>query len=315
MREHERIAVQTDAYGMRLLDFLERRWPEVHRAYFRRLVLAEMVKVNRIIGTPYTVLRRGDVIDITRPEGDVPPRPGPKTEVAPVVRVVESNATICVIDKPAGLDVDQVLQALGDASLADARPVLRVDAEASGLVVLARSAAAARALAVDFAEGRIELAWLALVDGRVDRDTLTLDMALGPDRRHPGRVRVYERDAKRSRPARTEVAAVEVFDRHSLLRVVPRTDRGHQLRVHLAAAHLPVVGDTTYGRGASLMISSFKRKYRPRVGVPERPILERLCLHAHELRYVGEAGERSWSSPLPKEIDAALQRLRRYADR
>lgn len=314
--EHERIPVQRDSYGMRLLDFLERRWPDVHRAYFRRLVLAQMVKVNRIIGTPYTTLRQGDVVDITRPEGEPPPRPRARSAPAPEPRLVHREAGWAVADKPAGATADDVVRALGHEVPASSKPVLRIDAEASGLVLLACEPGAAKALAESFTEGRIACTWTALVDGRVDRDELVIEKALGPDKRHPGRVRTYERDAKRSRPARTEVATVEVFRRHSLLRVVPRTDRGHQVRVHLASVHHPVVGDVVYGNGPTLLVSSFKRNYRPRVGLQERPILARLCLHAAALRLQdGDGKEHQWSSTLPREIEAALVRLRRYADR
>jgi len=315
LREHERIAVQTDAYGMRLLDFLERRWPAVHRAYFRRLVLAELVKVNRIIGTPYTRLRQGDVVDITRPAGEPPPRPSPKAEAPARARLLHRGEGFAVVDVPAGVAVAAVQADLEGVVPAAARPVLRADVEASGVVLLADDAGAARALSAEFEAGRLTLAWLALVEGRVDRDRLTIDRPLGPDRRHPGRVRACEAGAKRSRPARTEVVTVEVFARHSLLRVVPLTDRGHQVRAHLASIHHPVVGDKSYGDGAPLLLSSFKRKYRPQVGVQERPLLARLALHAASLRRQSDAGEQEWTSPLPKDFAAALLRLRRYADR
>lgn len=306
--------MHTDAYGMRLLDFLERRWPDVHRAYFRRLVLAEMVKVNRIIGTPYTTLRRGDVIDIARPPGEPPPRPRAQVAAPPVARLVHQDDHLVVVDKPAGMSVDAAIEALGEAVPEGLRATLRMDADASGLVLLARDVETAKQLAADFEAGLLEVEWLALVDGRVDQDTMVIDKALGPDRRHQGRVRVYERDAKRSRPARTELVTVEVFARHTSVRVVPRTDRGHQVRAHLASIHHPIVGDAQYGGGSELFVSAFKRKFRPRVGMQEQPILSRLCLHAAALCWRGEAGARQWSSATPKDIGAALTRLRRYAD-
>jgi RluA family pseudouridine synthase len=311
----ERIPVKSDAYGMRLLDFLERRWPDVHRAYFRRLVLAEMVKVNRIIGTPYTTLRQGDIIDITRPQGTPPPKPKARLEAAPEPRVVHSDDDIVVIDKPSQVTLEAALTTLASAVPAAAKPVLRIDAEASGLAVLAPTAAAHQALTEAFARGDLEVHWQALVEQRVQHDTLVLDKALGPDRNHPGRVRVYAPDAKKARPAQTLVRVLEAFDRHTLLDAVPRTDRGHQLRVHLAATHHPVVGDAIYGSGPALLVSHFKRRYRPRVGVQERPIVARLCLHASRLLWRRDACDTlEVTSPLPKAITAALVRLRRYAE-
>jgi hypothetical protein len=74
LSELQRIPVDADDYGMMLLDYLERLWPDVHRAYFRRQVLAGLVRVNRIVGTPYTRLRNGDFIDMPKVEGRLPPR-------------------------------------------------------------------------------------------------------------------------------------------------------------------------------------------------------------------------------------------------
>ena len=129
--ENERIPVKPHAYGMRLLDFLEQRWPDVHRAYFRRLVLAEMVKVNRIIGTPYTTLRHGDVIDITRPPGEPPPRPK--------ARLLHSDEEFVVLDKAAGQSVEDALSALGADELRDAKPVLRASKTSPEASASARS--------------------------------------------------------------------------------------------------------------------------------------------------------------------------------
>jgi 23S rRNA-/tRNA-specific pseudouridylate synthase len=312
--ERERIPVKSHAYGMRLLDFLEHRWPNVHRAYFRRLVLAEMVRVNRIIGTPYTTLRQGDVIDITRPPGEPPPRPRARAEVGAAARLVHAGEQVVLVDKPAGQGVEDAIAALGSSVPAGCKPVLRADVDACGLVVLAPTAAAHRTLTDAFASGRLSLEWWALVEGRITRADLRIDKALGPDRSRPGCVRAYARDAKRARPARTDVVVVETFGKHTLVRATPRTDRGHQLRVHLAAVHHAIVGDAQYGASAALLVSDCKRRYKPRVGVAERPIVQRLCLHAQRFSWQTEAGELAFESPLPKDLATALARLRRYSE-
>ncbi len=306
---------------MRLLDFLERRWPDVHRAYFRRLVLAEMVKVNCFVGTPYTTLRYGDVIDITRPPGQPPPKPKSRAEEESKPRIVHTEADAVVVDKPAGMTVDAALQALRRdrpdlSGLPEAsKPVLRMEADASGLMLLALTPAAHETLSEAFECGKLHIEWNALVDSPVRSDHMTIDKWLGPDRNRPGHVRVYEAEAKKGRPAHTVVTVEEVFDHHTLVRAIPLTDRGHQLRVHLAAAHHPIIGDASYGAGPSLLVSSFKRKYRPRVGVRERPIVQRLCLHATRLVWQRQdQNELTIESPLPKAMRSALVRLRRYAE-
>ncbi|HLU38798.1 MAG TPA: RNA pseudouridine synthase, partial [Planctomycetota bacterium] len=269
-------------------------------------------KVNRIIGTPYTTLRRGDVIDITRPPGTPPPRPRPRNTAPPVPRVVHEDADLLVVDKPAGTGLDEVLAALGGAQ---GKPVLRVEAQASGLAVLARHPAALRAATEAFAAGRLTLTWVALVEGKVARATQAIEKALGPDRERPGFVRPYAAGHKRARAARTELEVVETFARHTLVHAVPRTDRGHQLRAHLAALHHPLVGDPDYGGAAALFVSELKRHYKPRVGVQERPLLQRLFLHASRLVLQRDDGALAVEAPLPAELAAALARVRRFSAR
>jgi 23S rRNA pseudouridine1911/1915/1917 synthase len=197
--------------------------------------------------------------------------------------------------------------------LASWKEGLRSDAAASGLVVMVPTVAAAVAFAKEVAAGRATITWAALVQGRVDRESELIDKPLGPDRRKPGMVRVYEEDKKRARPAQTQVDIVERFVRHTLVHAIPRTDRGHQLRAHLAATHHPVVGDEDYGGKATLKISAIKRDYKVKVGMRERPMLERLCLHATRVSIERPTGPLVFDSPLPYEIEKALVRLRRYA--
>jgi 23S rRNA pseudouridine955/2504/2580 synthase/23S rRNA pseudouridine1911/1915/1917 synthase len=201
------------------------------------------------------------------------------------------------------------------SDFAQCRPVLRVDAESSGLTVLARDRAAHARLVHSFTSGSLAVTWAALVEGRITRAGFTIDKPLGADRGRPGFVRTYAGGAKRARPAQTEVRVVETFDRHTLIDAVPRTDRGHQLRAHLAAAHHPIVGDAGYGASAKLRVSDLKRRYKARVGVEERPIVQRLCAHARRLAWQHASGELVLESPLPKDFAGAVVRLRRFARR
>lgn len=310
LSETQRIPVEADDFGMMLLDYLERRWPDVHRAYFRRLVLAGLVRVNRIVGTQYTRLRDGDFIDMPKVEGALPPRkPGPVRK-QPVVELRHRDDALAVFDKPAGVKVHDAAEQLGLSGWTEG---LRSDEAASGLVVMVPSAAAAVAFAKEVAAGKASITWAALVQGNYDADMKVIDRPLGPDRRRPGMVRVYDGEQKRARPAVTEVEVVERFVRHTLLHCTPRTDRGHQLRAHLAATHHPVVGDEAYGGKPALKISAIKRDYKVRVGLPERPMLARLSLHAVRVRVARDGGDLEFSSPLPYDIEKALVRLRRYA--
>jgi 23S rRNA pseudouridine955/2504/2580 synthase/23S rRNA pseudouridine1911/1915/1917 synthase len=98
------------------------------------------------------------------------------------------------------------------------------------------------------------------------------------------------------------------------------TGKTHQIRVHLMSIGLPLAIDPLYnaprGPGAppGLMLSAFKRGYRAAGGGPERPLIDRLTLHAEKLRFTDVAGQSvEVTAPLPKDLRAALNMLRKYA--
>jgi len=101
-----------------------------------------------------------------------------------------------------------------------------------------------------------------------------------------------------------------------LLRVFPKTGKTHQIRVHLAHIDLPLLIDPLYNPRApgGLMLSQFKRDYRPSRGEEERPLISRLTLHAEKLRFEHPNGQRiELTAPLPKDFRAALNMLTKYA--
>jgi 23S rRNA pseudouridine1911/1915/1917 synthase len=168
--------------------------------------------------------------------------------------------------------------------------VHRLDRDTSGLLVVARSAEAHRALQ-DLVRARgVTREYAALVVGRPRSRSGTIEAPIGRDRHDPLR---HSLDTDVPRHAVTHFEVEELFTRHALLRVTLETGRTHQIRVHLAAIDLPVSGDPLYGRAGDLG-------------------LERQFLHARRLAFThpitGEAVD--VSSPLPPDLDAALATLR-----
>lgn len=181
-----------------------------------------------------------------------------------------------------------VLQTLRDQLGQRVFPVHRLDRQASGVLVMARSSEAASRLGEDIREGRWSKRYLGLCRG-VLLDGLRID--------HP----VREGDARR--PALTDVDPQRTFcDRYTLVQARPATGRRHQIRYHLKHASHPLVGDASYGQGR------INRFFRATFG------LERLFLHAEWLRLPHPTENRllELSCPLAPELERVLEGLARY---
>jgi 23S rRNA pseudouridine1911/1915/1917 synthase len=227
-------------------------------------------------------------------EPEQPPVPPPF-----LPEIAYEDEHLIVVDKPAGLVVhpgaghstDTLVQALaGKAAGGDPeRPgiVHRLDRDTSGLMVVARSEEAFERLTELVRERALERTYLALVQGRPRSRRGKIDAAIGRDRGDPTRISL---DSDSPREAVTHFEVVELLPEHALLRVSLETGRMHQIRVHLAAIDLPVVGDQTYG-------------------VPD-PDLGRQFLHAARLAFPHPfTGERlEIESGLPAELADYLER-------
>jgi 23S rRNA-/tRNA-specific pseudouridylate synthase len=106
----------------------------------------------------------------------------------------------------------------------------------------------------------------------------------------------------------------EKFQNCSLLKCQPFTGRTHQIRVHLRQAGLPIIGDELYG-GSPLLLSHLKTGYRLKPNKTERPLIDRVALHAEQLSFVHPltGAEVLIDSPWPKDFTVAVKYLRRYA--
>jgi RluA family pseudouridine synthase len=187
----------------------------------------------------------------------------------------------------------------------------RLDFETSGVILLARTKAALVALANLFGAEQAFKTYIALVHGQPVQPAFEINARLAP---HPvtiGLIRVDEKNGKRSK---TSVELLEKFRGHSLLQCRPATGRTHQIRVHLRHAGLPLVGDTLYG-GSPLLLSQLKQDYRLKAGRTERPLMDRVALHAAELKFTHPVtgAEVVITAPWPKDLTVAVKYLRRYA--
>lgn len=164
--------------------------------------------------------------------------------------------------------------------------VHRLDKEASGVIVFAKSAAAHRTLCTQFEGGEVEKAYLALTNGVVREDRGVIEKRV---RQYgSGRMGVDER---RGKPSRTEYLVLERLAAHTLLDARPVTGRRHQIRVHLYSIGHPIVGDRRYGD-------------------PAAAAAPRLMLHARHVALQLPSGQRlRIEAPVPESFSSLLETL------
>jgi len=295
----EEATVGADDAGSRLDRFLASKFSELSRTRLQRLIRDGRVRVGgRTIGDPEYRVKPAERILLAVPPA-APARPA--AEAIPL-DVVYEDAELIVIDKPAGLVVHpaagnrtgtlvNALIAHCGASLSgiggEKRPgiVHRLDKDTSGLLVVAKTDRAHRALAAQFAEhGRsgLERGYLALVWGVPHPREGTIDRPIGRDPR--SRVKMAVRADGRRAVTHYRTRAVYGDGKGklvaSLLECRLATGRTHQIRVHLAKIGHPLIGDDVYGAGfrtrAALLSTKTKRALTG---------LKRQALHAYLLGF------------------------------
>ncbi len=308
------LVVAAEQAGERLDKWLAAQLPERSRAEVQRWIEAGLVtRAGRPLKASFRI-GPGDEITVEAPAAedyDVEPEPIP-------LAVLYEDADLLVVDKPAGMVVhpaagnwhgtlvNAVLYHCSDLTGVGGarRPgiVHRLDKDTSGVIVIAKHDAALRSLQAQFKARQVRKTYLALVFGQLTPAQGEINAAIGRDVRDRKRMAVVP--ASQGRLAVTRYETLDAFkspatgERLSLLSCQPLTGRTHQIRVHLAHARHPIVGDEVYGG-------------RRRSPVP----CPRQFLHAHRLRFrlPATGAEVEFTALLPPDLQAVLDRLRTAA--
>ena len=257
----------------------------------------------------------------------------PETREFWEIPVLFEDAHLLALDKPAGLLASpdrlapgrrSIMRLLHQAITATKPWVVergltylsnahRLDADTSGVFLLAKSKAVFVELANLFSSRKPLQKYLALVHGSPAQDQFQVNAKLAAQPDAAGVVRVDSRTGKR---AETRVTVVERFAHQTLLRCELLTDRPHQMRAHLLNSGLRIVGDELYG-SKPLWLSSLKKDFRLKPGREERPLLARTALHSEQLSLPHPVtGEQlTATAPLPKDLRVALKYLREFSPR
>ena len=299
--------------GLRLDRALADLFPDHSRSYLAALVERGNVRLDTaVVSKPSHRVAAGQTVELDVPD----PAPVATEPQAIPLTIVYEDESIVVIDKPAGLVVHP---AAGnrDGTLVNAllfhvhdlsgiggelRPgiVHRLDKDTSGLLLVAKTDTAHRALAAAWNTDAVQKEYIAIVYGTPDPPRGTIDAPLGRDARDRKRIAVV----KDGRSAITDYAVTNRLRFASVVRCRLRTGRTHQIRVHMKHIGHPIIGDPVYSGP----------QWR---GIPDKRVqkavraLERQALHAASLSFVHPvSGDRmTFSSELPADMAALVSAL------
>lgn len=293
--------------NIRLDVFLADKIEGLSRSQVRKVIDAGGVRAGSYVRKAGYKLKPGDRVHVEYE----PPRPEPTLAPQCIpLQLIFVDEDVIVIDKPprlvvhpgpghpSGTLVNALLYHFPEIAIVgnENRPgiVHRLDQDTSGVMVVARSPRAYASLHDQFKRRLTWKTYLALAWGRMSDVSGKLSWPLGRHPREGARMSVRARSPKK---AETFFQVQRAFKDTTLLEVKPVTGRTHQIRVHLAAAGHPVVGDPVYGR-----------KHEPR----EFP---RIFLHAHTLSFLHPATEErlTFASPLPPDLEEIIAREIRLA--
>ena len=307
------VVANSDA-GVRLDTYLSLKAVELTRSQIKKLVQEHLILLNHLPSKPAVRLRKGDLITGRIP----PPR---RLDVIPQnipLDILHEDPWIIVINKPAGMvvhpgagvDSGTLVNALlfhcRDLSQINGviRPgiVHRLDKNTSGVMAAAKNAMAMHHLSLQFKNRQVRKRYIALVHGELKESQGVIDASLG---RHPKERKRISIHTRKARSAITQWRIIKRLHGFSVLEVMPKTGRTHQIRAHFSSRGHPIVGDPEYCRGKWI-----ERLRDPQVRERIRT-LGRQALHSEGLGFIHpRSGEfMEFNAPLPEDMEQIIRFL------
>ena len=233
--------------GRTVVDYLSECYPHSTRQEWEERIEAGRVIVDERIATRSTHLRRGQTLTWKRPPWREPDAPRS-------FAVLYRDEALLAVAKPSGLAtmpgggfLENTLLRLVRRAYPQTSPLHRLGRGTSGIVLFGRTPDACRVLTNAWQAGEVHRQYVGLVDGRFEPPETIIEEPIGPVPH--ALLGTIEAVSPEGRPARTRVRRLELREDTSLVEVLIDSGRTHQIRIHLAAAGHPLLGDPLYPPG------------------------------------------------------------------
>ena len=309
----------------RIDKYLQHRFNDFSRSIIQRLIREEAVTVNGRPTKASYQLSPQDRVDVILPPVETNEIPA---EDIPLDIVYEDDHML-VVNKQADLVVHPArgnqggtlvngLVNYSDKLSSGGGPfrvgiVHRLDRNTTGLILVAKTDTAHWRLAHQFEHRQVEKTYIAVVHGRLELDSDVINLPLGRHRRVREKYAVQPEAGK---GAVTRYQVLEQYRGYALVRLMPKTGRTHQLRVHMSSIKHPIVSDTMYGGKVPLagQLADGAVLDEGEGLDAASPVISRQALHAAELtiRHPETAEKMRFVAPLPRDMELLIKLLARW---
>lgn len=240
--------------------------------------------------------------------------PNPNSPFRGLGGIVFENDNLIALNKPSGLlsipdreGKEVSLKNLLQDKYGEIFTVHRLDRDTSGLIVFAKNEETHKHLSRQFEERKTEKIYVGLVLGSPINKKGSISKSIAENTVTRGVMIIHQR----GKESLTDYEVLDDFGIYSWVQFRIHTGRTHQIRVHMKDLGHPIVCDELYGDGKPVLLSAIKHKFKlSKKEEEERPILNRLALHAHKLKFTDTHGKVfELEAPVPKDIRATLQQL------
>ncbi len=228
------------------------------------------------------------------------------------------------LNKPSGLlsipdrkGEDISLKFLLKEKYGDIFTVHRLDRETSGIIIFAKNETSHQYLSQTFEERKARKIYLGLTIGSLINKKGTIDAPIAEHPSKNGTMIIYKKarpEIGRVKESRTDYEVLYDFGAYSWVQFRIHTGRTHQIRVHSKSIGHPIACDPLYCDGKPVFLSSIKHQFKlSKNEEEERPILNRLALHAFQLSFTDPNQKEVFlEAPLPKDLKAVIRQLQKW---